>query len=170
MARFDSPSALRHAAQRLAEEGYRRMDAFSPIPIHGLAEALGMKRTWVPQIVLLGGILGFLGGFALLYYITVLHYPQNVGGRPLFSWPSYIPILFETTVLTAALFGVFGMLFGLNRFPQPYHPVSNAPGFDRASQDAFFLLVEASDPRFERSRTRELLDSLHPAEVHDVEA
>lgn len=167
-AEFTTPEALVRAAGRVRAAGYRRFDAFTPMPVHGLAEALGVHRTEMPRIVLLGGFLGLIGGFALLYWMTVISYPHNVGGRPYFSWPSYIPVVFETTVLTAALFGVLGMI-ALNKLPMPYHPMFNVPAFLRASQDRFFLLIEARDTHFDRDRTRELLEELEPAEVHLVE-
>ncbi len=168
MAEFDQPEDLLSAAERVREEGYRNVDAYAPMPVHGLPEALGLGRTWIPQIVLAAGLLGAIGGFVFLYYITVIHYPHNVGGRPFFSWPSYIPIMFETTVLLAAICGVIAMI-ALNGLPKPYHPVFNVPEFLRASQDKFFLVIEASDPQFDKDRTREFLEGLQPAGLHYVE-
>ncbi len=168
IATFDEPSRLLEAAGKAFEAGYRQMDAYTPIPIEGLAEALGFHRNMVAPIVLIGGITGCLTGFFLQYYVAVINYPINVGGRPLNSWPSFIPITFELTVLFGALFALFGML-ALNGLPMPYHPVFNATGFERASQDRFFLCIEASDPRFELQVTREFLRSLTAREVSEVE-
>jgi hypothetical protein len=168
MAEFESPTDVVAAARRAYEEGYRKMDAFSPFPIEELSEAIGFHRNRLPLIVLIGGILGCVGGFALCYWASVYAYPLNVGGRPLNSWPSFIPVTFETTILLAALSAVFGML-ALNGLPQPYHPVFNAPRFELASRNSFFLLIEAKDPHFNLEATRAFLDSLGCREVTDVE-
>jgi len=168
MAEFDSPEDLLAAAHRAHREGYRQMDAYSPFPIHGLAEAIGFRRTWLPLLVLIGGVLGALAGFGTQYYAAVIDYPINVGGRPLNSWPAFIPVTFEVTILFAALTAVLGML-ALNGLPMPYHPVFNAPRFALASHDRFFLCIEAADPRFDRQGTRRFLESLNAREVTDVE-
>lgn len=168
MAEFESPTDVVAAARRAYEEGYRKIDAFSPFPIEELSEAIGFHRNRLPLIVLIGGILGCVGGFALCYWASVHAYPLNVGGRPLNSWPAFIPVTFETTILVAALSAVFGML-ALNRLPQPYHPVFNTARFELASRNTFFLLIEAKDPRFDLEATRAFLDSLGPREVTDVE-
>ncbi|HKP73606.1 MAG TPA: DUF3341 domain-containing protein [Pyrinomonadaceae bacterium] len=168
MAEFDDPTAVVAATRRAHEEGYRVMDAYSPYPIEALSEAIGFHKNRLPLIVLIGGILGGLGGFLMQYYVTVINYPINVGGRPLFSWPAYIPITFETTVLGAALAAIFGML-ALNGLPEPYHPVFNAPNFAFASRDRFFLVIEARDPKFDRETTTGFLRSLGAQEVTDVE-
>ena len=155
------------AATKARLAGYRKMDAFSPIPIHEMDEALGLRRTRLPLLVLIGGILGGIGGFALESWVSAVAYPMNVGGRPLISWPQFIPVTFETTVLGAALTAFIGM-WALNKLPQPYHPVFNVPAFDRASQDRFFLCIESTDPRFNAQGTRAFLESLHPVGVSDV--
>ena len=167
MAEFDNPTALVEATNRARLEGFRNMDAFTPIPIEELNDALGLRRTRLPRLVLLGGILGGLGGFSLEYWASTIAYPMNIGGRPLNSWPQFIPVTFETTVLGAALTCFVGM-WALNKLPMPYHPVFNVPAFDRASRDRFFLCIEATDPRFDVQTTRAFLESLHPVGVSDV--
>jgi hypothetical protein len=169
MAEFGSPADIVAAAQRAHAEGYRRMDAFTPFPVEGLAEAMDFHRTRVPLIVFLGGLAGCLLGYFMQYYFMAIYWPFNIGGRPLNSWPAFIPITFELTVLLAAISAVLGML-ALNGLPQPYHPVFNAPNFALASQDRFFLCIEAGDPRFDREATRAFLTSLSPREVTDVES
>ena len=168
MAEFDKPEALIEASRRAHEQGYRRFDAYTPYPVEGLTEALGFHKTRVSLIVLIGGITGCLTGFFLQYYVAVIDYPLNIAGRPLNSWPSFIPITFEVTVLFAALSAVFGML-ALNGLPTPHHPVFNVPRFALASKDRFFLAIEARDPKFDTEATRRFLQSLGAREVSDVE-
>ena len=167
MAEFGTATAVVSATHQAYQEGYRHMDAYSPYPVEGLAQALGRQRTGVPILVLIGGLIGGLLGFALQYYVSVHYYPLNVGGRPLNSWPAFIPITFELTVLIAGLFAVVGMLT-LNGLPQPYHPVFTVPGFVRASQDRFFLCIEATDPKFDRHHTRAFLQQLTSGDVTEV--
>jgi len=167
MAEFETPSALVAAAERARLAGYRQMDAYSPIPIEELNEALGLRRTRLPILVFLGGLAGCLGGYSLQAWSQILEYPMNIGGRPYHSWPQFIPVTFETTVLGAALTAFVGM-WALNKLPQPYHPVFNVPEFARASTDRFFLCIEAVDPRFDRNGTRQFLEGLHPVGVSDV--
>jgi hypothetical protein len=169
MAEFDNPTALVEAANAARLAGYRRMDAYTPIPIEELSEALGLRRTRLPLIVLLGGIAGGLGGYTLEWWASAIAYPMNIGGRPFHSWPQFIPVTFETTVLGAALAAFVGM-WALNRLPQPYHPVFNVPAFARASSDRFFLCIESGDPRFERDATWRFLESLRPVGVSEVAA
>jgi hypothetical protein len=167
MAEFDDPDSLLYAAWRARDEGYRNVDAYTPMPVEGLAEAIGFQSKWVPRLVFLGGLCGACGGFMLCWWMTVVAYPHNVGGRPLNSWPAYVPITFESMVLIACLTAVVGML-ALNGLPQPYHPVFNVEGFARASRDKFFLCIEASDVKFDAERTRQFLEELNPREVMDV--
>jgi hypothetical protein len=167
LAEFDDPDALLAAARQAHDAGYRRMDAYSPFPVEGLAEALDFRDTRVPEIVLTGGIVGGVGGFFMQWFATRIFYPINVGGRPLNSWPAYIPITFELTVLLAAFAALFGMLI-LNGLPQPYHPVFNAPDFQLASRDRFFLCIEANDPRFDRPGTTRFLLDQRPLRVEEV--
>jgi hypothetical protein len=168
MAEFASPEALLAAARRAYAEGYRRMDAYSPFPVDGLAEAIGFRRNLLPLIVLIGGIAGAAGGFYLQYWISVVDYPLNIGGRPLNSWPSFIPVTFELTILLAALAAVLGLL-ALNGLPMPYHPVFNVERFELASRNRFFLCIESRDPRFDREATRRFMESADPQGVYDVE-
>ncbi|HWW75512.1 MAG TPA: DUF3341 domain-containing protein, partial [Pyrinomonadaceae bacterium] len=161
MAEFDNPTDAVAAAKRVYEEGYRRIDAFSPYPVEELSEAIHAHNTKMPLIVLIGGILGGTGGFLLQVYLHTIYYPLNVGGKPFYSWPAFVPVTFECTVLGAALFAVFGM-FALNGLPEPYHPVFNVPDFGLASRDRFFVLVESTDPKFDREQTTALLRSLGP--------
>jgi hypothetical protein len=168
MAEFENPEDLLAAAHRAREEGYRRMDAFTPFPVHGLAEAIGFHRTGVPLVVLIGGIIGCVGGFLLQYYISVIAYPLNVGGRPLNSWPAFLPVTFEMAILVAALSAVVGMLV-LNGLPMPYHPVFNVPRFRLATRSEFFLCIEATDAKFDREATKRFLESLDPRGVYEVE-
>jgi hypothetical protein len=168
MAEFDSPETLLEAARRAFAEGFRKMDAYSPFPVDGLAEAIGFHRTRVPLIVLIGGILGCVGGFYLQYWVAVIHYPINIGGRPLNSWPAFIPITFELTVLLAALAAFFGVL-ALNRLPMPYHPVFNVERFELASRNRFFLCIEATDPKFDVERTRRFLEEIGSLGTHEIE-
>jgi Protein of unknown function (DUF3341) len=168
MAEFDSPETLLEASRRAFAEGFRRMDAYSPFPVDGLAEAIGFPRTRVPLIVLIGGIVGCIGGFWLQYWVSVIDYPINIGGRPLNSWPSFIPVTFELTILLAALAAFFSVL-GLNRLPMPYHPVFNVKRFELASRNRFFLCIEAADKKFELERTRRFLDEIGSLGTYEVE-
>ena len=168
MAEFANPSDLVNAARAAYAAGYRRINGYSPFPIEELWEAIGFHRTALPLIVLIGGILGGTGGFLMQYYLAVINYPINVGGKPLDSWPAFIPITFECTILLAALSAVFGML-ALNKLPQPYHPVFNAPNFALATRDSFFLVIEASDRKYNHDEVVRLLKDLDPTGVTDVE-
>jgi len=169
MAEFDTPEELVEACERAYSAGFRRMDAYAPMPVTGLAEAIGYKKNKVALCVLIGGIFGACGGFGLLEWITVVAYPHNVGGRPLNSWPAYIPITFECMVLIAGLTALFCML-AMNGLPQPYHPVFNVQEFERASIDKFFLCIESSDPQFSIGPTTEFLRDLGGKEVTLVPA
>jgi hypothetical protein len=168
LAEFDTPSHLVDAAHKAYARGYRKMDAYTPFPIEELWEALGHHHNRIPLIVLLGGIVGGIGGYLLQFYASVIDYPLNIGGRPLHSWPSFIPPAFETTILFAAFSAVLGML-ALNRLPQPHHPIFNAPRFALASRDRFFLCIESNDPLFQHGETADFLRSLSPREVTDVD-
>jgi hypothetical protein len=168
MAEFEGPTEVVEAARKVREAGYRKTDAYSPYPIEELSEALGQHHSWLPLLVLLGGIAGGLGGYLLQYWISVIDYPLNIGGRPLHSWPAFIVPTFETTILVAAGTAVLGML-ALNGLPEPYHPVFNVPQFARASKDRFFIVIEARDPRFDLDATWSFLTSLQPRSVSEVD-
>ena len=168
VAEFATPDALLEATHRARQAGYRYIEAYTPFPVEGLTEALGFHRTSLPLVVLLGGIVGGLSGYLLQYWINVMHYPLNVGGRPLHSWPAFIPVTFELTILVAALAAVLGML-ALNGLPMPYHPLFNMPRFALATHDRFFLCIEARDPKFDRTETRRFLESVAVGEVAEVE-
>jgi len=167
IAEFTNPQELLDAAHATREAGYTETDAFSPFPIHGLHEAVGMHTTKLPLIVFAGGLIGGIGGYLMCWYANVIAYPMNIGGKPFNSWPAWIPITFECTILLAAFAAVFGML-ALNGLPMPYHPVFNLKRFDQASRDKFFLVIQSRDPKFELDRTWEFLETLHPREVTDV--
>jgi hypothetical protein len=169
LAEFEHPEELRVAARQARDAGYRRMDALTPIPVHGMTEALGKVPTRLPMLTLLGGVLGACTGVVMQYYAQVISYPINIGGRPnsLENWPSWIPIVFELTVLGASLFTVLGML-ALNGLPMPYHPLFNLSEFRLASRDKFFLCIESSDPSFDRERTREFLAGLGARNIMEV--
>jgi hypothetical protein len=170
LARFPDPETLVHAVRQVTEAGYRHMDAYTPFPLEGLADAMRLKPSRLPYAVLAGGIIGGLLGFFMQYFATVINLPLNIGGRPLNSWPAYIPITFELTILLAAFGGVIG-LFIVTRFPQPYHPVFNVEDFQKhGSQDGFYLGIEARDPKFDMIETRKFLDSLGAILVSEVEA
>lgn len=168
MAEFKTPDELIAAARRVHEEGYRKVEAYSPYPIEEVTEVLEQHHTRLPLFVLLGGLLGGMGGYALQYWASVINYPLNIGGRPLHSWPAFIIPTFECTILGASLTAVIGMIV-LNGLPMPYHPAFNVRRFaTAATSDAYFLMIEAEDPKFELSGTRRFLSELNASEVSDV--
>ena len=167
LAEFDTPGGLAHAAERAHEEGYRKMDAYTPYPIEEISEAIGFRKNYVALVCLICGILGGLGGYSLEYWVSVIAYPINVGGKPFHSWPAFIPVTFECTVLGAALSALVGMLV-MNGLPMPYHPVFNSPNFALASKEKFFLCIEAADPKFDLTRSRRFLEELGPRIVTEV--
>jgi len=169
VAEFPTPHELIHAVEKTREAGYRRIEAYTPFPVEGLAEALALKRNNVPLITLIGGLTGGLGGFFFQYWVSVSAYPLNIGGRPLNSWPAFIPVTFELTVLGAALSAVFGML-ALNGLPRPHHPLFNVKRFVKhATSDRFFLCIEARDPKFSLSDSSRFLQGLKATHVSEVE-
>ncbi|PYT27394.1 MAG: DUF3341 domain-containing protein [Acidobacteria bacterium] len=167
LAEFESPSTLTAAARQVKAKGYNKVEAYSPFAIEEVNEALGLHHNRLPLIVLGCGILGGLTGYLMQYYLAVIDFPINVGARPLHSWPSFIIITFELTILFAALATVLGLL-GLCGLPMPYHPVFNLPRFALASRNRFFLCIEATDPLFNRHETAEFLSTLEAREVSEV--
>jgi hypothetical protein len=164
---FVSPEEILHAATEARKAGFKYISAYTPFAVEGLAHAIGFPRTGVPLITLTGGLLGCFGGFGLQYWCSAIAYPLNIAGRPLNSWPAFIPVTFEMTILGAATFAVVGML-ALNLLPQPYHPVFNVERFARATTDRFFLCIESRDPKFHLAETARFLQSVHAHHVHEV--
>ena len=167
LAEFEDAEHAVEAVHAARAAGYRRMDAFAPFPVEELSEALGMHRTRMPLIVLIGALTGGTCGYLLQYWAHVIHYPMNIGGRPLHSWPMFIPVTFEMTILVGALSAVLGML-AWNGLPRPHHPLFSVPQFARATQDRFFVCIEASDPVFDFEVTSRLLEEHHPIGLYDV--
>ncbi len=167
MAEFDDTATLLAATRQARDQGYRCMEAYTPFPVAGLPELVGVHGRRLPLIVLTGGIIGGVGGLFLQWYSAVIDYPWNVGGRPFASWPNFIPIAFELTILAAAVSAVLGMLW-LNGLPEPYHPVFNVPQFEMASRDRFFLVIEADDPHFDRQQTSDFLRGVGALSVAEV--
>lgn len=169
MAEFDSAQAVVDAARRVVADGYTRIEAYTPVPVEALNDIIHKRRTRLPRVVLAGGLTGMASGFALQYWTSVIDYPMNIGGRPYASWPAFIVPSYELTILFAALAAVFAMVIA-NGLPQPYHPVFNVPRFSMATSDKFFLVVEAEDPRFDRTRTARDFEELGARGVYDVPA
>ena len=167
MAEFDSAQHLLEAARATHEAGYKKIDAYSPFPIEGLAEEIGFHHDEVPLVVLIGGLIGGLTGYSMQYWMAAVDYPLNIGGKPYHSWPSFIVITFEMTILFAGISAVLGML-ALNGLPMPYHPVFNVPRFSAASKDRFFLIVFSSDKKYEPQSTRQFLEQFHPRSIEEV--
>jgi hypothetical protein len=170
MAEFASADDVVSAARQVREAGYKKVDGYSPYPMEALIHELDQHHSWVPTIVLGGGLTGFLAGYGLEYWSSVIEYPMNIGGRPFHSWVSFIPPAFETTILFASFGAVLGMLI-LNGFPRPYHPVFNVEEFAKnASNDKFYIVIEATDEKYDPVKTQEFLKSLHPTFVKEVPA
>ncbi len=161
---FATPEMLEHATEEARHAGYTVMDAYSPFPLHGMSEALGFRDTKVPWTVIIFGIIGLTCGYTLQFYTSVIDYPMNVGGKPLNSIPAFIPVTYECTILFSAFSAAIGM-FVYNRLPMPYHPIFNAKNFERASQDRFFLAIEAKDPNYDGEAIEKLMRSNGALEV-----
>lgn len=168
LAEFSSPEALKECVRAARREGFRKIDAYSPFPVEGIAEDMGLKRSPIPAIVLAGGLAGLVTGALMQYYSAVYDYPLNIGGRPLNSWPSFVMIAFELTVLVGGLSGALGML-AINGLPKPHHPLFNVTRFERVTQDGFFFCIEATDPLFHAQRTWEFLEALKPEGLYAVQ-
>ncbi len=167
MAEFDDVNNVITAARRVYGAGYRKIDAYSPFPVEELSEAIGFHKNGVALVCLVGGLLGCTGAFTLQWWINTISYPINIGGRPLNSWPSFIIVTFEMTILFSGLSAVFGML-ALNGLPMPYHPVFNVPRFEFASKDRFFIVIFSSDKNYDATRTRQFLEGLNPISIAEV--
>ena len=167
VAEFPDDASVLAAANQAREAGYTVMEAYSPLPVHGMEDAIGRKRSILPWILFLGGPTGCLGGFFMQYWMAAIDYPWNVGGRPTNSWPAFIPVTFELTILLSAFAAVFGM-FGLNGLPRPHHPIFNTPNFDRSAIDHYFLCIEAEDPKFDETEVTRLLEGAGPEAVHTI--
>ena len=167
LAEFENPTDLVAAIHKVCDGGYRRVEAYTPFPVEEVVEALPSRPTRLPLVILIGGIVGCVGGYFMQYYAAVLGYPVNIGGRPLHSWPAFIPVTFEMTVLAGAITAVLAML-ALNGLPMPYHPLFHVPRFDHASRDRFFLCIEAADKKFDETATRQFLAGLSPRSVQEV--
>jgi hypothetical protein len=167
IAEFDDPDQLVEATAKAYKAGYRQMDAYSPFPIHGLAEAMGVHKTAVAPITLMGGLTGAAAGFTMQWFASTVHYPYDIGGKPFNSWPSFVPIMFELTILFGA-FAALGSMLLLNGLPMPYHPIFNAKRFERASSDGFFLCIERGDRQYDPEKTKAFLSGLGPVEVSEV--
>lgn len=168
VAEFGSAEEILYAAEQAKFAGYKKMDAYTPYPVHGLSDAIGFRENIVPYMIFFAGLFGVACGFTLLWYTATIDYTLNVGGKPFNSLPSFMPISFEQIVFWSAFTAVFGML-ALNKLPQPYHSIFNTPGFERASQDRFFLGIESEDPLYDTVETRRFLESLNPIAVSEVE-
>src|SRR5215469_8529406 len=167
MAEFENVNDAITAARRTYAAGYRKIDAYAPFPVEELAEAVGFHGNGVALVCLVGGLMGATAAYILQWWINTISYPINIGGRPLHSWPAFIIVSFEMTILFSGLSAVFGML-ALNGLPMPYHPVFNVPQFDLASKDKFFIIIFASDKNYHPVRTRTFLESLGPVSVSEV--
>ena len=167
MAEYETAEDLVAAAQAAHDAGYRHAEAYAPYAVEGLAEAVGFRRSRIPALVLIGGLVGGAGGYFLQWYAAVRSYPENIGGRPLHSWPMFIPVTFEMIVLFAALAAFVAVLAG-NGLPRLSHPIFDAPDFDLASRNRFFLCLRTDDPAFDEARARELLSTRSPLRIAEV--
>lgn len=167
-AEFEQAEQLLIAAKKAREAGYTKIEAYSPFPVHGLSDNIGFRDERVPVFMFIGGAIGAITGMGLQIFTNAIDYPINVGGKPLISYAAFIPVTFECTILFASLTGAIGM-FAMNGLPKPYDPMFNAPNFERASQDRFFLTIEATDPNFDMDKATEFLNTLEPVNVAAVE-
>ena len=168
VAEFSSPQSLVDAASQLKASGYSSYDAHSPFPIHGMDDAMGLKLSVLPWIVLFGGFFGLTGGFGLQTWVATTAYPLIISGKPLFSYPAFIPVTFELMILFSAFGAVFGMFF-LNKIPMLYHPVFKHSRFYKVTSDGFFISVEAKDSQFDVDKTTGLLKTLGGEHIEVLE-
>jgi hypothetical protein len=166
---FDTPGELYHACEALRDGGYRRFDAHTPFPVHGLEKAMGVPPSRLPWIVLLCGIAGFATAFLMQWWIQDVDYPLNISGKPTFSYQAWVPIGFELTVLFSA-FGCFFGMWGLNGLPRLYDPIMKHPSFGRATDDKFFISIATNDARYDAGASHALLAKLGAQELQEVEA
>lgn len=167
VAEFETPDSITKAAKRAREFGYTKLEAYTPFPVHGLDDAIGFRDSRVQWSIFFAGAIGLFTGFMLETYVSVIDNPWNIGGRPMFSWPSFIPVAYECTILFAS-FGAVISMFALNGLPQPYHPIFDAKNFSRASQDRFFLVIEGKDPLYDAVETKSFMQTLNAIEVSEV--
>lgn len=168
LAQFDSPESLLAAAKRVRDAGYARWDAHTPFPVHGLNDAMGLRPTRLPWIVLAAGFVGAATGLVLQWFTNAFDYPLLISGKPIFSLPANIPVMFELTILFAAVAAFVGML-GLNGLPRPHHALFRSRRFRRTTTDGFFISIEASDPKFEPAGTKRFLQALSGTEIETIE-
>ena len=167
LAQFRDPAALTRACEALRDAGFTKWDAHSPFPVHGLDAAMGLRRSILPPIIFVAAMAGAAGAVALQGWTSAVAYPLVISGKPLFSWQAFVPIIFELAVLCGALAAVLGML-GLNQLPTLYHPLFASRAFERASDDGFFISIEAWDPRFDVERNAAFLRELGATHVEVV--
>jgi len=168
IAAFDRTPDLYHACERVRDAGYRQWDALTPFPVHGLDAAMGIRRSKLPRISFAGGLTGFTTGMTLIWWTGATDYPLIVGGKPLFSPMFAFPVSYELTILFTAFATIIGM-FLVNGLPMHYHPVMKAPQFVRALDDRFFIVIEAADPKFHATATREFLAALGGQDIAELE-
>jgi hypothetical protein len=168
LAEFTDVDSVIIAAEKVRDSGYRLWDVHSPFPIHGIDEAMGIRPTILPWLVLGGGLFGLTGGLFMQWWMNAKDYPYFISGKPLFSLPAFIPVVFECTILCAAFTAVFGMLF-LNKLPMLYNPVFKSERFRRATNDRFFIVIDAEDPQFDERKTEAFMQSLNPEVIERLE-
>jgi Protein of unknown function (DUF3341) len=168
LAEFESPGQVTRAAEKVRDAGYKRWDVHTPFPVHGMDKAMGLPDSMLGWIVLACGLTGCSVAFLLIWFTNGVDYPLIIGGKPGFSFPSMVPVMFELTILLSAFGAVFGM-FGINQLPRHHHPVFYSKRFERMTDDRFFISIEAADEKFDLESTRELLESLKPSHLELVQ-
>jgi len=168
MAQYETPADVFHACEKVRDSGYKVWDSFTPFPVHNLDKAMGMKRSFLPWIVFIGGMTGAICGITLQWWTSAVDYPVIIAAKPYFSYQAFVPVTFELGILFSAFSSLLGML-AINRLPQFYHPLFSAERFKAASDDKFFIAIESRDPKFDPERTRKLLESTGASHVEEVE-